>query len=560
MATEIFLTVPIGGLTGIPTTSSYREFLLTVDEAAFDKFSGWSIGTLQVLDNVERFIDGARKDFPLTQAGSVVSIVAAKGSNINVQDVLLVFVNNTLQVPGEGYTFTGGSTLNFTEAPKLGDIIEIVFYKGSGDTDVIFRNIIETVKKGDSLQLKNDPSRSQASSLIEDERIVDNIKSTNTVSTNPYFGPGNTNDITLDRPVIWCKQTEDVFVDEIAIGKDRELYEPVINPSAYIIKSVGVGSTAIYVDNLRPMFNPQNENDTDLTFQKKVKFVAQESKTAAAATAIVSGLGTISSISISDGGSGYASAPVVTIGSTVQAVGVGTTALATASITAGVVTSITLSNAGTAYTNVSPPPVLIAPPTYSEEEIVVDSYQGDNGIIVGFGTTAVGVGTTQLVLDLHIPYDSFLRESAIAGTAITVSSLDANDYFVVRNSNGGVGSTSVTSLDTSGNTVGVGTSFIDNVYYVSSAEFISTSVSGIDTTVKRVFVKVDDYASGYSGINTSDFFGSFSWGRIDVTGRTETNSYSAYTESGIGATDGTGISTSTMVVRSNFLKFKNYIV
>jgi hypothetical protein len=554
------LTVPIGGLTGIPTTSSFSEFTLTVDKTIFDKFAGWALGTLQVLDNVERFIDGARKDFPLSLAGNTVSIVAAKGSNINVQDVLLIFVNNILQVPGEGYTFTGGSTINFTEAPKLGDIIEIVFYKGSGDTDVIFRNIIETVKKGDSLQLKNDPSRSQASSLIEDERIVDNIKSTSTVSTNPYFGPGNTNDITLDRPIIWCKQTEDVFVDEIAIGKDRELYEPVINPSAYIIKSVGVGSTAIYVDNLRPMFNPQNENDTDLTFQKKVKFVAQESKTAAAATAIVSGLGTISSISISDGGSGYTSAPVVTIGSTVQAVGVGTTALATASITAGVVTSITLSNAGTAYTNVSPPPVLIAPPTYSEEEITVDSYQGDNGIIVGFGTTAVGVGTTQLVLDLHIPYDSFLRDSAIAGTAITVSSLTTNDYFVVRNSNGGVGSTSVTSLDTSGNTVGVGTSFIDNVYYVSSAEFISTSVSGIDTTVKRVFVKVDDYASGYSGINTSDFFGSFSWGRIDVTGRTETNSYSAYTESGIGATDGTGISTSTMVVRSNFLKFKNYIV
>ena len=97
MVMVIFLTVPIGGLTGIPTTSSYREFLLTVDEVdkAFDKFSGWSIGTLQVLDNIERYIDGARKDFPLTQAGSVVSIVAAKGSNINVQDVLLVFVNNT---------------------------------------------------------------------------------------------------------------------------------------------------------------------------------------------------------------------------------------------------------------------------------------------------------------------------------------------------------------------------------------------------------------------------------------------------------------------------------
>jgi len=554
------LTVPTGGLIGIPTTSSFVEFTLTVDKTISDKFTGWSVGTLQVLDDISKFIDGSRKDFPLTLAGNVVSIVAAKGSKINVQDVLFVFVNDTLQIPGKGYIFTGGSTLTFTEALKTGDTVEIIFYKGSGDTDVIFRNIIETVKKGDSLQIKNDPSRNQVSSLIEDERIVDNVKSTNTVSTNPYFGPGNTNDVTLDRPVIWCKQTEDVFVDEIAIGKDRELYEPVINPNAYIIKSVGVGSTAIYVDNLRPMFNSQNENDTDLSFQKKIKFITQESKTAAAATAIVSGLGTISSISISDGGSGYASAPVVTIGSTVQAVGVGTTALATASITAGVVTSITLSNAGTAYTNASPPPVLIAPPTYSEEENVVDAYSGDNGIIVGFGTTAVGVGTTQLVLDLHIPYDSFLRESSIAGTAVTVSSLSANDYFVVRNSNAGVGSTSVTSLDTSGNTVGVGTSFIDNVYYVSSAEFISTSVSGINTTVKRVFVKVDDYAKGYSGINTSDFFGSFGWGRIDIVGRTKANSYSAYTESGIGITDGTGISTSTIVVRSNSLKFKNYIV
>ena len=154
-------------MTGIPTTSSF-----------FDKFSGWSIGTLQVLDNIERYIDGARKDFPLTQAGSVVSIVAAKGSNINVQDVLLVFVNDTLQVPGEGYTFTGGSTLNFTEAPKLGDIIQIVFYKGSGDTDVIFRNIIETVKKGDSLQLKNDPSRSQLLLLsrMRESLIMSNLQ------------------------------------------------------------------------------------------------------------------------------------------------------------------------------------------------------------------------------------------------------------------------------------------------------------------------------------------------------------------------------------------------
>ena len=555
------LTVPVGGLTGIPTSSSFstaNEFQLTIDEVFNDAFSGWSVGQLQALDNIRDFIDGTRKDFPLAQAGNTISIVAGKGSKINVQDVLLIFVNDILQVPGEAYTFTGGSIIKFTEAPKIGDSVNILFYKGTGDTDVIFRNIIETVKKGDTLQIMHDASIGQASSLDEDERVVDQIKSTNLVGTNPYSGPGNTADVTLERPVVWCRQTEDVFINDIPVGKDRELYEPVINPSAYITKSVGVGSTAIYVDNVRPIFNSQNENDTSLIFQNKIKFITQESKTAAAATAIVSGLGTISSVSISDGGSGYASAPVVTIGSTAQSVGLGTTAAATASITAGVVTSITISNAGTGYTNVSAPPVLIAPPAYTEEQVSVTSYSGDNGIIVGFGTTNVGVGTTSLIFDIHIPFDSFLRDTSVAGTAVTISSLDVNDIFVVKNSNIGAGATSITAFDPSGNTVGVGTSFADNVYAVRTAVSISTSVQGVTTHVRRVTVDVDQYIT--SGITTSDFFGNYSWGRIDISGRTESTSYSAYTQGGIGMTEGSGISTSTMVVRSNFLKFKNYIV
>ena len=555
------LTVAIGGTTGIPTTSSYsgNEFQLTIDKIHNDEFTGWSVGTLQVLDRIDEYIDGVRKDFPLTLSGSIVSIVAAKGSKINVEDVLLIFVNNILQVPGEGYTFNGGSTVTFTESLKVGDTVNILFYKGSGDTDVIFRNIIETVKKGDTLQIKSDRSIGQASYLTEDERVVELVKSTNTVDTNPYEGPGNTVDVTLERPVDWCRQTEDIFINQIGVGKDRELYEPVINPSAYLIKSVGVGSTAIYVDNLRPIFNPQNENDTDLAFQKKIKFVRQETKTGAAGTAVVSGFGTISSVTISDGGVGYTTA-TVSFGSTV---GVGTTtrAFGNVSISAGgTVTGVAITSPGVGYTYTNPPTVLISPPTYSEEEVSVTSYSGDSGIIVGFGTTAVGVGTTQLVFDIHIPYDSFLRDSSIAGTALTISSISANDYFIIRNSNVGLGSTSVTSFDSSGNTVGVGTSFADNVYQVSSAESISTSVSGISTYVRRLFVDVNDFVYGVSGMTTSDNFGSFSWGRIDITARAESNSYNSYTLGGIGISEGTGISTSTLITRSNFLKFKNYIV
>ena len=348
------LTVPIGGLTGIPTTSSYREMLLDVQTTFTDEFTAWSLGTLQVLDNLDDLFDGSTVAFSLRNSGSLITIRAAKGSNINVQDVLLVFINDTLQVPGEGYIFTGGSTITFTEAPKVGDKSKIIFYKGTGAVDVVFRDIIPPVKIGDTLQILADESRGQQSFLDEDVRVVDQINATDLITTDPYYGPGNTADENLTRPVTLCRQTEDKIIDNIEVGKDRELYEPGIQPGAYLLKSVGIGSTTIYVDNIRPFFNSQVEDATSLTFQNKVTLVSQDTKTGAAATAIISGLGTISSISISSGGVGYSTTPTVSIGNTAQSVGLGTTAVATASITAGVVTSITLSNAGTGYTNTNP--------------------------------------------------------------------------------------------------------------------------------------------------------------------------------------------------------------
>ena len=83
--------------------------------------------TLQVLDNLDNLFDGSTVAFSLRDSGSLITIRAAKGSNINVQDVLLVFINDTLQVPGEGYTFNGGSTITFAEAPKVGDKSKIIF-------------------------------------------------------------------------------------------------------------------------------------------------------------------------------------------------------------------------------------------------------------------------------------------------------------------------------------------------------------------------------------------------------------------------------------------------
>ena len=53
------------------------------------------------------------------------------------------------------------------------------------------------MKKGDTLQLNSDRSVGQATYFNEDERVVELVKSTNTVETNPYEGPGNVSDVTL---------------------------------------------------------------------------------------------------------------------------------------------------------------------------------------------------------------------------------------------------------------------------------------------------------------------------------------------------------------------------
>ena len=262
------LTVPVGGLTGIPTTADFgsKEFQLTVDQIFNDEFTGWSFGELDMLDKIEHLFDGETLTFQTKKNGAVLSILSAKGSKIKVQDCLLVFVNDILQIPGKAYEFKGGSILTFTEAPKFGDSCKIMFYRGTAGVDVESVEILETVKPGDDIRLEADPTvdwiagLKQQAWLNEDEREVARVDSTDTVATVPYFGPGNVTDENLMRPVVWVRQTEDRIINEKEVAKDREIYEPNIYPSAYLIKTVGVGSTAIYVDNIRPFFDPNNES------------------------------------------------------------------------------------------------------------------------------------------------------------------------------------------------------------------------------------------------------------------------------------------------------------
>ena len=510
----------------------------------------------------------------------MVSIRSEKGSKVNVEDVLLIFINDILQVPGKGYTFNGGSIVNFTEPPKSGDLSKVIFYKGSGAIDVKNKEILETIKKGDDVIIENG---SEPFYLKETVRGVSTVSSTDTIKTVPYFGPGNTQNENLLRPLVWTKQTEDKIIGEELVGKSRELYNANVNPCAYVIKSVGIGSTQIYVDNIRPFFDPDNEMANAVnraTRQDNVTIVSQNSKVGAVATCLVTTSGIVTSVDITDGGYGYLSAPAVTFGQ----VGLGSTAVGTSFINAvGVVTGVQVSYSGTGYTQDSPPTCLIAPPTLIAEADTVGEYKGDNGIIVGFGTVGTAASISKsLIFDIHIPYTSYLRNTSIVGTAVTLSSINVGDYFIVKNSFVGFADTTVKSLNISDEVIGIGTLFVDNVYQVDTVEnHITGGLVGLGTTTfRRVTAKIAgvstitwdyttvgfssityDFSSagqgkgiGWSGaFTTSYYIGDFSWGRISVVSRSESNTYNAYTLDGV-----SGITTGGFVRRTKPLKSKAY--
>ena len=205
----------------------------------------------------------------------------------------MIFINDILQVPGQSYVFNGGSIVEFTEAPKSGDTAKVLFYKGSGDVDVVFRDVLETVKVGDNLTLNYDKGLTDAY-LQQDERVVTGINTTDSVKTNPYGGPGITDDETIVRPLKWCRQTEDKIIDGKVVGKDRVKYEVAVQPTTLLTQSVGVGSTVAFVQSVRPFFDPENENPLDVNKQT-IELISQNSKVSAAATANVSAAGTITS-------------------------------------------------------------------------------------------------------------------------------------------------------------------------------------------------------------------------------------------------------------------------
>ena len=518
----------VGLVTAKDFAQPTSEFQVEVTQTFNDFFSAWSFGELDYIDSVAGFQDGFRKRFPIFYIGELLSFEldsqSPLSSAINLDAVLVIFVNGVLQTPGKAYTFDGGSSFIFTEPPQVQDKVDIFFYIGQDNVDITRVEVKETIKKGDDLAVNRHPLFSSAVNNLYKQQVrgrtVSDILGSDLIETDIYTGPG-INDVDF-RPFDWSKQKVDKFIKGDLIPKSRDILEARIFPTAKIIGDVTPTSSQIFVDNIQ-FFNYEEEIYTHPTFSNlfdsldAVIFDASE-PVGASFTSSVSVGGTISGINTTNSGSGYSgttldvkfSAPKVV------GVGIGTTATATATITNGSISSVNITNPGLGYTSTNPPHMIIETPTIVKETITgATNIQGFSGIITGISETA-GTGGHPLALKINF---RALKDYTVDGEAQLASDaldLVAGYPIMVYGTKVGSGVTSV--FDSNNAVVATGTTFLDNVYVVSQKSF----ENGPDA---ELILNVHS-DSPIAGISTSGGFddtqagtattalGYLSWGRI----------------------------------------------
>ena len=130
--------------------------------------------------------------------------------------------------------------------------------------------------------------------------------------------------------------------------------------------------------------------------------------------------------------------------------------------------------------------------------------EGDDGVIVGVGSTATG-----LQFEFSIPTNSVLRDNAFGG--FTETGIGTGDFFLVSRSNIGDG---VTAMSTDGSgTVGVTTICVDGVFQVSNIERV-----GAGSTI-RVFTEIAaDHGVNVTGLSSGagNFYGEYSYAKFNT--------------------------------------------
>ena len=494
---------PVGLVTAAGLTSPLSEFELTVLEVFNDNFASWQFGELDYIDSVKNFQDGFRLVFPLFYNGSLLSFHQPEDSTFDLQNLLLIFLNGILQEPGESYVFDGGTSFSFTTPPKVEDKIDIFYYRGTrGIDDLQVDNVIPTLEKGDTVRVyKNDSINETLRTDTQDERIIFDLTSSDKFETSLYVEKGI--DEINYKPMSWTKQKTDRIINGEFVSKKRQSTISQIYPTAKIIKNIDISDNEIFVDDVSNF----NYNLGSGPYQFSAIIVdGKENPSPANITAAIGAGGTVTSLTIANGGSGYTGSTVnIKFQNPLQIddphnVGVGTTATATATVGAGgAITGTTITNPGFGYT-VEPKTIVPLPNVNLENLSKIENIKGFSGTITGIGTTT-GNGGNPLALKFTLDVSPNIFNSGS-------NTLDVGFPILIKNTTIGNG---VTSIDSPPNSIGIGTTFLDNIYKVGaisangSVGIITCDIdSGTDTT----------------GLSASgDMVGEFSWGLFQNVSR-----------------------------------------
>ena len=490
---------PVGLVTASGLSSPLADFELTVLETFSDSFSMWQFGELDYIDSVKNLQNGSRKRFPLYYNGQLLSFekdpLDTTSVNIDLNAVLVIFINGVIQQPGSAYQFEGGTSFVFADAPRSEDNISIFFYRGTSGVDTFLVNVTETIKEGDSVQVFR--NNDYLNTYTQNIRNIEVLSGSDRIETNIYTGPGI--DETYYKPLTWIKQKRDRIIQGDYVSKARDSIEAQIYPTAKIIKDIRNTDAEIFVDDAE-FFDYEEDNYSVFIDSVNGLIVQGTDPVAAEVSATVSAGGTISSLVVVNAGLGYTSgtatikiAPPKSVG-----VGVGTTATATLTVVNGSVTSANVVNPGLGYTQ--PPQIITSYPSFEAELVTnITTVEGFTGIITGI-TTTTGTSGNPLAIKFFIQ------------GPISFTGLQTNYPIYIKNTSVGTGLTSIYNNDSE--VVAISTSYLDNIYIVHDLIKFGTNaelISNIDSNTNIVGVA----ATGTS----SDPVGRYSWGKLSGINR-----------------------------------------
>jgi hypothetical protein len=502
---------PVGLVTALGLPSPVEPFELTIEDTFSDSFSAWQFGELNFIDDIKNLQDGVRTRFPLFYNGSLLSFETnpndADSAVIDFDSLLVIFVNGVLQDPTSSYEFIGGSSFTFITPPTSNDEISIFFYVGTRELDSIRVDVNSTIKEGDEVQLSK--FNSIPSTIAQDPRTIFYLSGSDRIESNLYSGSGI--DDQNFKPLSWIKQKVDQRVNGELVSKSRDSIEGTVYPTAKVIADVESSNTPIYLDSI-DLFDYE-----DIGVSERISAILVDDNSEFESGEVTSsvGMGGTVILSLDNVGSGYTGSSITLSIAAPPAVGVGigTTSTATISVVGGKLAVINIIDPGFGYDGSKPPSILVPPPSPKFDlisDISKSSITGNKGTLTGI-TTITGVG---------VPL-------AITFTLSSASGISTGHSIYVYDTNVGNGITSIISSDSS--VVAVGTTFVDNIYFVN---FVNVSTGVVTCNVRS--------NTNVLGINTSGTnIGKFSWGKISgfskstqvaiaVTGKLTSSGLSTY--------------------------------